>query len=560
MHDALPRAVITDFFQKREASHRVDVLVLLILFGVALFQSLGRLPLIEPDEGRYAEIPREMLEHNDFLTPRLNYVKYFEKPPLYYWLNCISFSLFGQNEFAARFFSALSALLGILLTYQIGRAVFGRREGLLAAMVLGTSMGYLVQGRLNTTDMALSLFMTATLGFFLLASGQDAHRRTLYFYLSCACAALAVLTKGPIGIILPGAIIALYLAAGNRWSSLRVIPRARGIAIFLLLSAPWFILVSIRNPEFPRFFFVTMHLQRFLAPDEHFQPLWFFIPILLGFMFPWSCFLPAAASRFWNGRGENGAACRSFLWLWLIVIFCFFSLSRSKLVTYILPSFPAVALLVGHGLSGACDGNFKIIRRQAYAVCLLLIIGAIGIALYPMLVATPRIALHHCAVIGMLLLAEGLLCLTAARRGDTVKLVMVLCAMSYILGIVAPPGAFEILASEKSEKKLGLLVRERASPEALVASYGWYDQDLPFYTQRRIAVVGTRGELAFGSRQERGSAWFPSYGEFSRLWDSGRPIFLLIKRRDMPLFDKSVKAPIRVLGREAKNVLITNQK
>jgi len=560
MHGTPLIALITDFFQKRQARCRADVLVLLIFFGAALFQSLGKFPLIEPDEGRYAEIPREMLERNDFLTPRLNYVKYFEKPPLYYWLNCISFSLFGQNEFAARFFSALSALLGIILTYQIGRAIFGRREGLLAAMVLGTSMGYLVQGRLNTTDMALSLFMTASLGFFLLALRQDAHRRTLSFYLSSACAALAVLTKGPIGVILPGIAIALYMIPRRRRSWLSMMPLARAIALFILLSAPWFILVSIRNPEFPGFFFVAMNLKRFTAPDEHVQPLWFFIPILLGFMFPWSLFLPAAAGRFWNGRAERGAGGRSFLWIWLLVIFCFFSLSKSKLVTYILPAFPAVALLIGQALSDACDGNFKLVRRQAWAICSLLIIGAIGFALYPFLVATPRIMPHRCVAISMLLLAEGLLCLTAVRRGDMVRFFIVLCTMSYIMGIVAPPGALEMLASKKSGIKLALLVKERAPSGALVASYGWYDQNLPFYAQRRIAVVGTHGELEFGSRQEDTSAWFINYTQLSRLWDSGRPIFLLIKKRDMPLFSTSVKTPIRVLGREGKTLLITNQR
>ena len=209
MRKTLSITAITDFFRASQARRRWDILVLVVLFGAGLFQSLGNLMLIAPDEGRYAEIPREMIELKDFLTPHLNYVKYFEKPPLYYWLTCISLKLFGENEFAVRFFSAVSALLGILLTYHVGRIAFGRRAGMLSAMVLGASMGYYVQGRLNNTDMVLTLFMSATLGFFLV-SQQDSRKRTRYVYLSSLCAALAVLTKGPIGIILPCAIIGIY--------------------------------------------------------------------------------------------------------------------------------------------------------------------------------------------------------------------------------------------------------------------------------------------------------------------------------------------------------------
>ncbi len=560
MRGTSPITLVTGFFQKRQARFRTDVLVLLIFFGAALFQCLGRFPLVEPDEGRYAEIPREMLERGDFVTPRLNYVKYFEKPPLYYWMNCLSFRLFGQSEFAARFFSALSALLCIILTYQIGRAICGRREGLMAAVILGTSMGYFIQGRLNTTDMTLCLFMTASLGFFLLASQQDPRRSALPLYLSSACAAFAVLTKGPVGVILPAVAIALYVMPRRRRIRPGAMPLASAIALFILLSVPWFILVSIRNPEFPGFFFLAMNMRRFITPNEHVQPLLFFGPVLILFMFPWSLFFPVAARRFRNGRGEAGAAARSFLWIWMLVILCFFSLSRSKLVTYILPAFPAAALIIGQALSDACDGDFRLVSRQALAACLILIIGAIGIALYPFLAAGPRLAPPHCAAVGAILLAGGLLCLAAVRRGDMLRSFIALCATSYVMGIAVSGGPLRMLASKKSETELALLVKERAPSEALVASYGWYVQGLPFYAQRRVVVVGKRGELEFGSRREDTSAWFIDYAQLFRLWDSGRPIFLLIKKRDMPLFVKSVKTPLRVLGREGKTLLITNQR
>ena len=172
-------SVFNRFLADRNGKPRFDLALLLIVLSVPFFLLLGRLPLIEPDEGRYAEIPREMLLHGDFITPCLNYVKYFEKPPLHYWLNAISMSLFGENEFAARFPGTLLGLATVLLTYHVGRRLFDRRAGLFAALVLGSSAGFLVQARLNFTDMTLTFCLSAALGCFALASREEEPRQGL---------------------------------------------------------------------------------------------------------------------------------------------------------------------------------------------------------------------------------------------------------------------------------------------------------------------------------------------------------------------------------------------
>jgi 4-amino-4-deoxy-L-arabinose transferase-like glycosyltransferase len=152
---------IKAYFSPHYYPTRRDMLILLVLFGGAFFLFLGHAGLIEPDEGRYSEIPREMLEKGDFVTPTLNYVRYFEKPPLHYWLNALFFKLFGLNEFAARFSGTLAGLLTVLLVYHAGRKLFNRRVGLFSAFILGTSAGFLAQSRINLTDMTLTFCLSA---------------------------------------------------------------------------------------------------------------------------------------------------------------------------------------------------------------------------------------------------------------------------------------------------------------------------------------------------------------------------------------------------------------
>jgi 4-amino-4-deoxy-L-arabinose transferase-like glycosyltransferase len=183
-----------------------DLLLLTMVLGIPFFQYLGRLPLIDPDEGRYAEIPREMLERGDLITPTLNYVKYFEKPPLLYWLNAASLKIFGVNEFGARFPSALCGLLTVLATYIIARQLYGRRTALISALILGTSAGFVLQSRIILTDMLLTFCLTAALGSFIVAAAREGRRsRALPWYLFYLFCALATLAKGLIGMLFPPA-------------------------------------------------------------------------------------------------------------------------------------------------------------------------------------------------------------------------------------------------------------------------------------------------------------------------------------------------------------------
>jgi 4-amino-4-deoxy-L-arabinose transferase-like glycosyltransferase len=551
--------IVTEWLSGRERPARQDILLLFTIFGAAFFQTLGRFPLIEPDEGRYAEIPREMLERGDFITPMLNYVKYFEKPPLHYWLNAFFMSIFGRNEFAARFSGALMGLLTVLLVYHVGRRMFGRRSGLLAALILGTCTGFLAQARLNITDMTLTCTLSAALAFFIVAAREGEQCKGSYYHLSYLCAALAVLAKGLIGIVFPGAIIFLYLLLTRRWRLLREMRLATGIPLFLAVAAPWFILVSLRNPEFARFFFIHEHFERFTTTVHgRYQPLWFFVPILIGTMLPWSLFLFSTIRGVWRGRGNTQGDARLYLLIWAAFIFLFFSKSDSKLIPYILPIFPALALLMGDALAKVLDGEFTPIRLQALLAGTTLTILGAGIILYPHLAAKPAIAGGAGAIIGGLFFGEGLTTLLAARKGNCVAMIAGLCFFSYLLGIFGPLIILSDVAAKKSSKELALLVGSKAGPKALIASFG-YEQGLPFYAERRVIVVGDRNELAFGSRLGDQAAWFIDPEKFRQLWDGENSVYALLSAKELAALKGTVKTPITVAGQNLRKVLITNR-
>jgi len=549
---------ITDFLTKKENSEKKDLSILLLVFGVAFFQFLGRIPLVDPDEGRYAEIPREMLERGDFITPMLNYVKFFDKPPLHYWLSALSFTVFGQNEFAARFTGAAMGLLTVLLTYHVGRRLFGRREGLLAALILGTSTGFLVQARINFTDMTLTCTLSAALAFFILAARESEARKGLYYHLFYLFAALAVLAKGLIGIVFPGAVIFLYLLFTRRWQILKEMRLMTGIPLFLLVCAPWYILVSLKNPEFAGFFFIHEHFERFTTTVHHHKKgFWFYVPVLLYTMLPWSFFIPVAVAGVWRERQAPEGNVRLYLFIWAAFIFLFFSISDSQLIPYILPVFPPLALLMGSYYARTAELISRSLKSEGYAIAGVLTIGGIGIICYPHFASHPGISAIGGAIIGSIFLCEGIITFRNTFRGSPLLLFAGLLICSYIVGIVAPHLILTGVAEKKSLRELGLLVKEKAGKDAVVTSFG-LQQGLSFYARRRVVVVGDPGETEFGSRQEDQSAWFLDLKGFKRVWDSPAPVFTLLSEAELKQLQAVVRTTPRIIAEHGGRILITN--
>jgi 4-amino-4-deoxy-L-arabinose transferase-like glycosyltransferase len=526
---------------------------------------LGGFSLAEPDEPRYAEIAREMIELRDWVTPHLNYVKYFEKPPLVYWLTAINFELFGMSEFVARLWPALFGLFGIALAYMLGRSMYGLWSGYAAAALLATTPFYFGLSQILILDMPLTALMTLGLAAFWFAYNGDRegrHTRQLLVLLLYVATALGILTKGPVAAVLTGAIIVSFLILQRDLRALRWLLWPPGIVAFLAITLPWFVLVSRRNPEFLDFFIVDQHVKRFLVSHEHRQGPWFFFPIVWAAILPWSAFAlfaPGMLRRFGTHLVRRRlSAATLFCVVWSGVVFAFFSLSGSKLATYVLPMFCPLAILAARFFKRVLEEKqHRILVRGCVALLIFAAAAALGGAVAGAVVDRPEVAIIIPRVYAgacVIAVAAGAALVLRRRRSPQAGLAVLVLGM-LVLQMVTISGR-DVAAHYR---RLGITIREQARPQDLVILYNHYVQGIPFYARRRAIVVGGHGELDFGSRQGDQSAYFwQRDGRLLQAWGSPRHVFLVINRVELePLLPRLQPAP-RQIGAEGKKVLVVN--
>src|SRR5512143_750042 len=364
----------------KDISRRGLWLVLLAVV-VIWFGNLEYRKLIRPDEGRYAEIPREMVVSGDWTTPRLNDLKYFEKPPLQYWATAVAYEVFGEHQWTSRLWTALTGFAGLLLAWFTGTRLFGREAGIYAALLLGSSMLYAMMAHINTLDMGVTFFITLGIFSLLLAQKEerDAQRRN-WMLLAWAALALSVLSKGLMGLVLPGAALFLYSVFNRDIKIWKRMHWVSGLLVFFLIATPWFVLVMRANPEFFHFFFIHEHFERFTTKVHgRFQPWYYFIPILLLGMLPWTLLMFDTALRTWRESVQQAKAFspERFLLVWAVFVYLFFSISDSKLPSYLLPMFPPLALLMGKQIAGMSS------RRLFWLTLPVLVVVAILLAIIP---------------------------------------------------------------------------------------------------------------------------------------------------------------------------------
>ncbi len=323
----------------------VGLPVIAIVLGC--FFGLGAAGLFDLDEGLYATAARQMVESGDWLVPRVGTGAFFDKPPLTYWLQALSMKVFGFTPLAARFPSALAAALTAWLLWRWAKSRGLERIGWLALLVYPLCPLTMGLARQAIMDSLLTLWLTlAVIGWI---EGYTRDRR--WYLLMAAGAGFATMTKGLIGLLLPGGALVLWIALRRDWTELRRIPWLPALGVYLLIVLPWHIAVwQTSGDQFVREYIIRHHVRRFLGQEfGHVAPFWYYIPLLLAGMYPWSAFVPIIGWQSLSGwRCDREKLCCAWaMWaFWAAVVMVFFSLSKSKLPGYVLPAVPALCLLV----------------------------------------------------------------------------------------------------------------------------------------------------------------------------------------------------------------------
>jgi 4-amino-4-deoxy-L-arabinose transferase-like glycosyltransferase len=503
--------------------------------------------LAEPDEPRYAEIPREMLASHDFVTPRLDGVPYFEKPPLLYWSNAAAMRTFGQNPWAARLPTRLAGLgTTLLVAFAVARAR-GRAAGLAAAGLFLTAPLVLTFSRLNLTDGVLTFFFAATLLAARAAIERRASGRTAAAWsaVAGALAAAGFLSKGLVAIVLPGGILLCWCLAAGRLRALSALLLGPAVPAFLLLGAPWFVLAERRNPGFLHFFFIHEHFQRFTTPEASRPgPIYYFVMVfVLGFL-PGLPFFLAGLRRI---RRDTDAL---FYAIWFFVVLVFFSISHSKLSPYLFPAFPAAAALAARGFVERENRPARWLATAVLSTALLAAAAAIpGVRSAVAIGGVEAVAIA--AALFLLVGSWG----AWALRGRAVWALACLAAgwgLFYVgLALIYPrtPTARDLheLAQTASESA--------AASSASIVFYRTYVQTFPWELKRLLPVADHTGELEpWFLPEQRRREIFWSRGDFWRAWAAG-PIVAVARTRDRGDFPPSA----RVVESRGKYCLVTNR-
>jgi dolichol-phosphate mannosyltransferase len=485
--------------------------LLALVAGSLLFLDLSY-PLLEPDEGRYAEVAREMLASGDWIVPTLNGQPFHDKPPLFYWLVAGSFRLFGTNEWAARFVPTGAAFLTVLVTFAFGSRIVGARSAFLAAFALALMPAFVQCGRIAILDSLLTLLVGLSL-FTAYEAIRGKQFRSRWWFASSICCALGVLTKGPIAFVLFAPPLAAY-AWLNR---IEARPTMRHWAVFAVLAfclvAPWYIAVMVRDPKFAYHFFVEQHLVRFWMHQYHVRPVWYFVPVLLVGCLPWTFLLVPIARFFLSGEPAVRALrlqSMGYFALWGLWCVTFFSISSSKLPPYVLPAMPAIALLIGCFLDAALfqklsGGLFRQARRLApraavlvlIAMWLVMSIGAWGMGLLGQGVAFAQAGLCLGCVAALAAWGRRLPSKTAWLLCGTLAVVVI-----FVLSHELVPAWSLQRSPLKRYLEAEEITRDGQTP---VACYGAEWGSIPFYVGRNDRVINL-SEAGPKQIQERLSA------------------------------------------------------
>lgn len=483
---------------------RNGVVLLVLGYLIVYILPLGVRPLVVPDETRYGQMGLEILDSGDWVVPHLNGLRYFEKPILGHWAHAISLKVLGKNAFAIRLPSALAAGATAVLLLILVRQVWGCTPlALLSAGFFLTCIEVYIVGTICVLDSLLALFVTgAMVAFFFAYRTHTVSRKRLYAMLFGLCCGLAFLTKGLVGVVVPGVAIVPFLIWQRRT---RQVFRHLWLAVvtFLVTVIPWLILIQQREPDFWHYFFWVEHVERFLKPStgQHPEPFWYFIPALVGGCFPWTLLLfPAGLGL---RRVDDSQGLLEYAACWLVFPFLFFSVCSGKLATYILPCFVPLALLLSKGLWSYCSGagmHFKGALRNGV---ILFIVLTIGLAITQLLPQASKIYASSETWKWLGFMAGGLVfvgCFFLAGRAKSASRQLLFCVLAPVT--LMSIGSFLLPVQLRDRKMPGEFLLKNM-PRLQAADILFADEVLSptlcWYGQRNdVFVLGEKGELEYG--------------------------------------------------------------
>ncbi|OGP38198.1 MAG: hypothetical protein A2090_05405 [Deltaproteobacteria bacterium GWD2_42_10] len=522
----------TGMFLYSEARKNWKSYLFMSLVVFISFFRLGGFLLFDVDEAVFSEATREMIETGNYITPTYNYEPRYDKPILFYWLMAVAFKLFGISEFSARFTSALSGAALVIMTFLFIKRLFGEKQGILTGLCLLLSLEFFVYSHSAVTDMTLTFFITASLYSFYLGvnptphipppiqafGGRHSTSYNKWYLLFWIFAALATLTKGAVGIVFPIGIVFIYHLAVKRIGDIKPLLSPKFLLVFFAVAAPWYIAqLYINGWEFINAFIIKHHFQRYTEViSSHSGPIYFYMPVILAGFFPWVAFLPYG---FYRGLKEKSLY--QFTILWFTVVLIFFSIAKTKLPNYILPLFPAMAIMAGLAINELIEKRMK--RSWLYGCCGFLI--AVPLVIAAVLLFLPSHITGDIVLPGFLFWSMSMCFLVIAlfsyllikgkyslfSIGGIASATIILLVLLRVYGV--PPANIHL---QKTLYQYSVYARDNLDSEGVLATYEINQPSIAFYSRKKILKLD--GEVGIK--------------ELSKLSES-KKVFIITNRQNM---------------------------
>lgn len=540
-----------------------SIFILFAAFAVGmLFFQIGAAPLLEPDEGRYANISQEMLESGDWLVPHKNGFIHFHKPPMTYWTMALSQKVFGTNEWGVRFPNALFGLGIVLLVIGIARRLWDDAAALLSALILLAIPLFVFMARLATTDIGLVFWVTLAVYCFI--SYQKG--RSGLFLLGTYCAlGVSMLTKGPVGLVLFAIPAASFFVLLRERKGFSFPLHLLGLVLFGVLSLSWYIWAIKNYPGLLDYFLFFQTAERMAGKSHHTQDWFYFLPVLIGTFFPWSLYIPAAVREIVkNPKGSRSRLLIFWTALWTALIFIFFSALPSKLASYLLPlSVPLCLWCAVYFSEKIFDRELKdrFFYATSYFTGFVFWIGGLGLGIYTKFFLHERIAgFEIMFFIGAFLLPlAGLVILFFSQKRRPFLIFATMLVAMYLTGLTVWNSGLPRVGTYKTVKPFAHKIMELREAGEPVIAYRKLFSGLPFYLNERVIVIATKTEFKFDTEEETKGYLYKDAKAVKNFINSSKRCFILTKTSDARELQELYGGKLKEIMRDKKVVLYTNK-